>query len=239
DGDTPGLVAQNLDLPQWMHRYPTVLRIHHDGSDLESFVVTLPGLVGANGLNNHRVAVGVNTVLQIRPCPDGLPVAFVVRGLLAQRSHEAALQFLRSVKHASGQAYTVGGPEHSPCFEASAGGVVQWQPEGRDGWTWHTNHPLVSTDWSPKHLAAAKARGQAPEQRLQCARFDALDRALPAGKRPTFDDVVAALRTSGARTPVCNAGTYVCTVMVLGERPELHVSPGPPTRVPFQVLRFD
>ncbi|HEX5054543.1 MAG TPA: C45 family autoproteolytic acyltransferase/hydrolase, partial [Planctomycetota bacterium] len=47
DGDTPGLVAQNLDLPQWMHRYPTVLRIHHDGSDLESFVVTLPGLVGA------------------------------------------------------------------------------------------------------------------------------------------------------------------------------------------------
>ncbi|MCA8964768.1 MAG: hypothetical protein H6838_01540 [Planctomycetes bacterium] len=239
DGDTPGLVAQNLDLPQWMNRYPTVLRIHHDGSDLQSLVVTLPGLVGGNGLNNHRVAVGVNTILQLRPCPDGLPVAFVVRGILAQRSHADALAFLKRVKHASGQAYTVGGPDHSPCFEASAGEVLRWQPEGRDGWTWHTNHPLVNTDWSPSYLAIAKADARPPEKQMPCSRFEALDRALPAGKRPTFDDVVAALRTTGPETPVCNPMTYVCTVMVLGEKPELHISPGPPTKVPFQVLRFE
>ncbi len=239
DGDTPGLVAQNLDLPLWMNRYPTVLRIHHDDGELQSLVVTLPGLVGGNGLNNKRIAVGVNTVLQLRPCPDGLPVAFVVRGILAQRSHDDAVAFCKRVKHASGQAYTIGGADRSPCFEASAGGVVPWLPEGRDGWVWHTNHPLASTDWSPVYAAQAKADARPPEEQLPCARFAALDRALPAGKRPTFEDVVAALRITGRTTPVSNPSTYVCTVMVLGEKPELHISAGPPTVAPFQVLRFD
>lgn len=237
NGDTPGFVAQNLDLPPWMNDHPTVLRIHHaDG--LVSLVVTIPGVVGANGVNSARVAVGVNTVLQIRPCPDGLPVAFVVRGLLAQHSHDDALAFLRRVKHASGQAYTVGGPDHSPCFEASAGGVVPWQPEGREGWTWHTNHPLVSTDWSPIHLRQCKAKDVPVEQREQCPRFDALDHALPAGARPTLEQVKAALCLHGEKTPVCNPYTFVCTVMVLGEVPELQVTPGPPTAAPFQVVRL-
>jgi hypothetical protein len=35
-----------------------------------------------------------------------------------------------------------------------------------------------------------------------------------------------------------NAGTYGCTIMVLGENPELHISPGRPDEAPFQVLAF-
>lgn len=237
DGDAPALVAQNLDLPQWMHRHPTVLRIHGEDG-LQSLVVTLPGLVGANGVNNRRVAVGVNTVLSLRPSPKGLPVAFVVRGLLAQPSQERAFAFLREVEHASGQAYTVGGPDRSPCFEASAAGVVPWQPEGRAGWTFHTNDALASKDWAPNYAALARSEGRPPEKHMPCPRFAALERALPAGKRPTFDDVVAALRTTGMGTPVCNPYTYVCTVMVLGEHPELHIAAGPPTTTPFEVLRF-
>jgi hypothetical protein len=239
DGETPGLVAQNLDLPPWMHRHPTVLRIDDGERGPRSLVVTMPGLVGMNGLNDRRVAVGVNTILQLRARPDGLPVAFVVRGLLAQPSHGAAIAFLQRVEHACGQAYTVGGPDRSPCFEASAGGVVRWQPEGREGWRWHTNHPLASTDWSARHLASAGAGGTDPAERLRCARFDAIGRALAPGRRPTLEDVVGALSIRDPETPVCNPGTYVCTVMVLGERPELHVSPGPPHVARFEVLRFE
>jgi hypothetical protein len=35
-----------------------------------------------------------------------------------------------------------------------------------------------------------------------------------------------------------NTGTFGCTIMVLGEDPELHVSPGRPDEEPFQVFRF-
>ena len=41
-------------------------------------------------------------------------------------------------------------------------------------------------------------------------------------------------RTSG----INNAGTYGCTIMLLGERPELHISPGRPDVAPFQRLEF-
>lgn len=242
NGDAPAFVAQNLDVPKWMHAHPTLLRIR-DASRrgaagaLESLVVTLPGVVGANGVNNHRVAVGVNTILPLCPSPDGLPVAFVVRGLLACTSHADALRFLREVPHASGQAYTVGGPETAPCFEASAAGVVPWQPAGRDGFCWHTNSAEVSRDWAPRWTAFAAERGFSPEQPPPCPRFAALDAALPAGRRPDVDQVVTALRESAA-APVCNEMTYCCTVMVLGERPELRIAVGRPDQNAFATFGF-
>ena len=236
-GDQPSLVAQNIDIPPWMHRYPTVLRIRDADSGLQSLVVTLPGLVGANGVNNRRVAVCVNTILQLRPTPAGLPVAFVVRGLLAQRDHAAAVAFVRKVTHASGQAYTIGGPDTAACFEASASAVVPWQPKPH--WTWHTNHPLASSDWSPSHLAASKRGGVAPETPLQCNRYDAIAALLPNDRRPSSDEVLQALRLHGKESPVCNPGTYVCTLFVLGEQPELRIAVGDPNRNPFRTLRFD
>lgn len=235
-GDQPAMVAQNLDLPQWMHLHPTVLRVRHSDRDLEELVVTLPGLIGANGLNNRRIAVGVNTILQIKPCRDGLPVAFLVRGILAQEDHAAALRFLQDARHASGQAYTVGGPDRAPCFECSAGKVVQYVPFAGADHTFHTNHPLVNDDWSETYLARLAQQNQQPGD-LVCQRFAVLQERLADGKPLAATDLVAALsvRQPG---PVCNASTYVCTVMVLGERPELRIAPGPPDRTPFQVLGF-
>ena len=42
------------------------------------------------------------------------------------------------------------------------------------------------------------------------------------------------LRTSVDTTP----GTYGCTIMILGEKPEFYISPGRPDAEPFQVLDF-
>lgn len=237
DGATPAMVAQNLDIPAWMHRYPTVLRIHHDTPSMQSLVVTIPGVVAANGINSRRVAVCVNTILQLRPTPDGLPVAFVVRGVLAQPDHAAAVAFLRRVTHASGQAYTIAGPDTATCFEASAAGVEPWQPKPH--WTWHTNHPLASHDWSPSHLAASERRKVAPETPLRCRRFDAIAASLPGDRSPTAEDVLQALRLHGKESPVSNEGTYCCTLYVLGERPELRIAAGDPNTAPFRTLRFD
>ncbi len=238
DGDRPALVAQNLDLPRWMHAYPTVLRIHEPDRALEQLVVTLPGLIGANGLSSRRIAVGVNTVLQNQPCRDGLPVAFVVRGLLAQEDHVAALRFLHQVKHASGQAYTLGGPDRAPCFEASANKVVPFVAFAGAPRTFHTNHPLVNDEWADRFAAAARDRGKEPRELLRCDRFDELVRRLgSAAERVGVEQVVQAL-SSRTPAPVCNPMTYVCTVMLLGEEPELRIAPGPPDVTPFQTLRF-
>jgi isopenicillin-N N-acyltransferase-like protein len=236
-GTWPAFVAQNIDLPGWMHAHPTVLRIRHPDRDLESLVVTLPGFIAANGINSRRVAVGVNTVLQIRACTDGLPVAFVVRGVLEQPDQAAALAFLRRIRHASGQAYTVGGSETVACLECSAGKVVPFVPFPGADRTWHTNHPLVNDDWSELFRRTAAGKGKEPaDLRLRCGRFDAVARALGPGNAAGIDDVVGVLRAR--RDNVCNAGTYVCTVMVLGEEPELRIAPGPADRAEFQVFRM-
>ena len=237
DGDRPAFVAQNMDLPEWMHSHPTVLRIRHPEKDLESLVVTLPGMLGGNGMNSKRVAVGVNTVLQIRACTDGLPVTFVVRGLLEQEDQTSAITFLDRVRHASGQAYTIGGPDKVSGFECSAGKVVPFLTSPPGPRIWHTNHPIASTDWSVRFERAAASKGKQPADiTFACPRLAAVSKALGLERSITIADVLGAL--SAREHGVCNAMTYVCTVMVLGPQPELRVSAGPADRAKFEVLRF-
>ncbi len=236
----PAIVAQNLDIPPWMHRWPTVLRIRHSDSGLQSHVVTLPGLIGANGLNNARIAVGVNTILQIAPSKDGLPVAFVVRGLLEQPDHSTALAFLHRVKHASGQAYTVGGPETAPCFECSAAGAARFDPFAGRGFQCHTNHPLASRDYAPWLVKAAKDGGHSlDEVPWSCPRIDHAESVLSKAEAVDLDLVLGLLRSREGAVTICNDHTYACTVMLLGPRPELRVGFGPPDSTPLTSLFFD
>lgn len=236
-GDQPTLVAQNLDLPKWMHAHPTVLRIQHPDSPRQELVVTLPGVLGALGMNRAHVAVAVNTILQLAPCRDGLPVTFVVRGLLDQPDDAAARAFLQRVNHASGQAYTIGGRELVSCHEASAHAVVPWLPTNSPDRVWHTNHPLASRDWHPDFVAAAQKAGKEPtDVPFACSRFTAMTSGLGNGAAVAADQCVALLADPQAH--VCNAMTYMCIVMTLGEQPALRVSPGAPNRAPLESVPF-
>src|SRR5262249_55706534 len=109
-GDRPTYVAQNMDLEGFRDGFQVVLHVKHTDSGLESFVLTCPGLIALNGMNSRSVGVCVNTLLQLRPRRSGLPVAFVVRGLLERKTVEEAIAFLGDIEHASGQNYIVGGP---------------------------------------------------------------------------------------------------------------------------------
>jgi hypothetical protein len=229
----PALAAQNLDIPGWYHLHPTVLHIKHDDSDLESFVVTVPGLVGANGLNNRSVAVCVNTLLQLKPSRKGLPVAFVVRGILAQKTHAAALQFVRKIEHASGQNYIVAGPEEAPSLECSMQVVEPYIPFEGAGWTYHTNHPLANRNYRPAHLKRLKEAGP-----YRCDRLETLEKLLKSDSKIDLDLIKKVLGTRNAGVPINNPSTYVCTIMVLTEKPELHISPGRPDAFPFEILHF-
>ncbi len=239
-GEQPTIVAQNLDVPQWYHGSQVVLRVRDEARGLQQLIVTIPGLVAAAGMNSARVAVAVNTLLQLRPCRDGLPVAFVVRGLLAQPDHGSALAFLQRVAHASGQNYTVGGPATAPGFECSAGKVVQYVPYPEATFTWHTNHPVVNDDFVPGFRERARAAGVDPfVGQRPCPRFAVCQQHLPAGGRPDVAAVKALLASRAGAPSVCNDSTYVCFVALLGEVPELHICKGSSDRAAFTVLRFE
>jgi isopenicillin-N N-acyltransferase like protein len=97
------ILAQNMDIHTLTDGYQTLLHIQHDG--FESYVFSFAGFIGLTGLNSRPVGICCNTLSQLNYAPDGLPVAFIVRGVLEQPDLDAAEKFLRSIRHASGQNY--------------------------------------------------------------------------------------------------------------------------------------
>ena len=156
------LLAQNMDLPAYYHGLQTILRIKFPDSDLETLIFTIPGVVAVNGLNNAGVAVCVNTLSQLQPSVDGLPVVGVLRGILECNTVEKAEQFVRSVKHASGQNYMIGDPQGILCLESSAQKVVAFAPSDNSTIVYHTNHPIVNDDvrrfWNAYEKAAPELK---------------------------------------------------------------------------------
>lgn len=234
----PAFIAQTLDIPTLYHGFQTVLRIRDKREDLETLVFTIPGVVAANGLNSRSVGVCVNALTQLAYSPKGLPVAFAIRGILRQTSYEQAVKFLRDIEPAAPQNYVIGGPVEAASFERSAGKMSRFLPFEGAEFTYHTNHPLINDDLNPRFPETLKRTGMTQEMyRAMCPRFNYLGQVLK--------DNAAAIDLSGLKTlfrnrasGINNAATYGCTIMVLGEDPELHISPGRPDEEPFQVLAF-
>ena len=243
------MIAQNLDMTGFYDGYQVILHVKHRDSDLESFVCTIAGVIATNGMNSHAIGICCNTLLQLDNCRDGLPVACVIRGVLAQKTEDAAITFLHDVKHASGQNYIVGGPERAYSFECSSQKVSRFIPAEAADVVWHTNHPLANDDYSPWYREYRKTQndaGKGPtnsEIRLECVR----SRALEHPSNLDVDAIKSILKSqdniqhpvSGPLKDKNSAYTFGSMIMVLSEKPELHVAPGPPHVVPYQVLRFD
>jgi hypothetical protein len=188
-------------------------------------------------MSSARVAITCNTLLQLRPCRDGLPVAFVVRGVLMQKDHAAALAFLHQVPHASGQNYVVAGPDTAPGFECSAGKVVRYQPHAGAPFTFHTNNPLANDDFSDAWRARVAKTGCDPfVGERPCPRLQQCQRACGAAARPDVAAVKALLASRDGTPSVNNAMTFASFVMVLGERPEMQIAAGRPDLAPWAVF---
>jgi predicted choloylglycine hydrolase len=246
-GDQPACVAQNLDIEDFRDGYQVVLHVKHAGSDLESFVLTCAGMIALNGMNNHGIGICCNTVGQLACSRKGLPVACVVRGVLAQRTLADAVAFLKRVRHASGQNYILGGPDRAYSFECSANKVSEFRPAGREDVVWHTNHPLVNDDYTARYAEFVHRTGAAPPgsstARLKCLE-DRLSKAAAAELGADLFKATLSSRDSAAHpvsVPRGKSGTFTfaSTVMVLSDLPELHIAPGPPDVTRYEILRFD
>jgi len=244
----PVYVAQNLDLESWRHGSQTVLHILQSATIPEQFIFTTAGLVAANGVNNYSIGVCVNTLMQLSGSHNGLPVAFVVRGLLAKRSEQSALEFIKVVHHASGQNYILGIGDKVYDFEASASGVVRFNPVAGGSPVYHTNHPLANEDLKP--WWAKRVQQRTPEELKNSnsfVRFTSLEsRLAKSGIEIVEQTIKETFRSKDSQiNPLCrplmsggSIFTFGSTIMTLSEHPSLQVTCGPPDQSEYILYSF-
>jgi hypothetical protein len=248
-GTHPAYVAQNMDLEAYRDEYQVVLHIAGTPTLPEQYVFTCAGLIATNGVNNHSIAICCNTLLQLSASRDGLPVACVVRGVLAQSTPEDAVKFLKGVKHASGQNYVLGTRDQVFDFEASARQVVEFRPAADGSFVFHTNHPLANDDIKPWHVK--QVASLSPEEAKGNGDSETRLAAVQARFRPPASAIDAAVIKETLRSrdsnvyPVCRSRkegdptfTFGATIMTLSDTPFLEVTMGPPDANKFVLLKF-
>jgi len=248
--DQPTLIAQNMDLPKWWDGHQVLLHIIDPASPVEVFAFTVAGKISLTGLNSAGIGICCNGLSQLDYARDGLPEDFVVRGFLSRPTLEEGLAFMREIRHASGQNYTVAAPASRAInLECSATRVCEFRPAHCSDRVYHTNHPLVNDDQAMFRSIAADLP-EADLQRLYYGtsypRLSALEGSFGnAATEPTIDSIKAALSSHDG--PVCRHGeregrydhyTLGCLIMELKATPLLHVAPGPPCSTPFQTFSF-
>ena len=148
---SPSYIAQNMDIESYTDGYQTLITLERTDKRPEQLILTHPGLIALNGMNENGVGVVVNTIMQLKASAEGLPVAFVIRRIVNTTDQYELIDFVQKVNHASGQNYIIGVRGEVYDFEASANVVVRYDPKNKNGSVYHTNHPIVNTDLKDWH----------------------------------------------------------------------------------------
>lgn len=248
-GDYPSLQAQNMDIPCYSDGFQALLHIKHPNSSLESLVFTYAGLIALNGMNNRPIGVCCNTLSQLNYSIDGLPVAFILRGILEQSGQAEAIRLIYNIKHSSGQNYIIGGKDKILDYECSANKVCEFVPYKGATRVYHTNHPLVNDDQNMyKELVKEMAPEKKPKSPLNSeVRFSYLESRLKDPTKKATEETVKSILSSHdhPQYPVCKhkkpeggSMTIGCSIMVLSSSPELCLAPGPPCQTEFKTYKF-
>ena len=242
----PAFVSQNMDLDAWMDGYQIILHIQRHGNTPEQYVLSCAGLVALNGMNENGTGVCVNTLMQLQASSDGLPVAFVVRGLLEKKNNKEVLQFIQMTKHASGQNYTIGVVDSVYDFEASANKIIRLYPDA-SGIVYHTNHPVVNNDVKPWYQDYYQRFLAGTTQNMNSEiRFATLKRR--ASETTDKDDmfIKTTLRSKDDnKNPVCRTHlpgkhgfTFGSVILTLSGKRIMQVTAGPPDESEYQTFSF-
>ncbi|MGO9607679.1 MAG: C45 family autoproteolytic acyltransferase/hydolase [Candidatus Binataceae bacterium] len=232
DGNPP-ILAQNMDLRAYHDGGQAVIVTAGEGA-ARATVMTICGMIGLCGANDAGVGVVVNTLWQLPSAADGLPVACVMREILAKRNLAEATSWIRGPRHASGQHYLIGDPDGFASFEASATAVneVPWK-EPSAAFV-HTNHPLTRAQTGRVHPAEENSRG----------RYDTLC-GLVADKPLTIAEVKSALADRSGSHPISvrpdandpmSVMTFASIVMELKQPPTIELAGGPPCSNPYRLI---
>jgi hypothetical protein len=240
-----------MDSPAYYDGFQMLLRVCEPDSDVESLVFTVAGKLSLAGMNNHGVGICCNTVLQLNFNPRGLAEDFIVRKILQQKTLTDALKFMRTIPHASGQNYILGGPEGVVDLECSASKVVEFNPLPDRKRVYHTNHPMVNDDTESWTKMIEHGMQEAPQVVIDInarmttySRYESLQKAVE--KEVPLDVHRANEILSDHAAPVClhhvpqRNYTLGCLIMELGaKKPRLNIAGGPPCSTPFRTYTFD
>jgi isopenicillin-N N-acyltransferase like protein len=218
-GDGTPLLAQTMDIPNVHDGTQAVLRIEPDDGPA-ALVFTHAGMIALTGCNADGLALVVNNLDMLPASRAGLPVAFVVRGILERRTLADGVSFVREVAHATGQHYGLAGPEGLASVEGWATGVsVRMEPGTR---LLHTNHPLYTAetvgDVEPRYQRSRT------RERLAYLERDAGEWRDVAGVQALLSDCTVPVSLGPERRSMTfGAVMYECSVP-----PAMWVAPGPP-----------
>lgn len=245
------LVAQNFDGASWMEGLQRVFHHRDPAHGFDALIFSLPGMLALNGVNRQGLAVCVNSLVQLDGNPSGLPVVGVIRRLLESPGHPAAVAALRSIRHASGQNYTVGDRYTFGAYEASGSSIVEVPRAPGALAVLHTNHPLANRDC---HLFELAMAGDSPERRLartanSRARLAALERGLRGSDAYCVEGIKSLLasredhenplsRELGSGGEVIDY-TLASVVFELSDAPRMHLAAGPPSTTGFRTFLCD
>ena len=242
--NSPTFVSQNIDIDSYMDGYQVLLHIEKSKNTPEQFIMTCAGYLGFAGMNKN-VALAINALTDLNNSVDGLPVPFVTRGILQQKSGKAAIDFVHQIKHATGQNYLIGTNKQVYTFEASANQVVEFRPKQNNQLVYHTNHSLENHDvkpWMEKYhqmiLSGEKLKGNS------ITRMESLSNQIDRlSSLPTTTDAKQILRSKeDEKFPICvtlkegaPAFTFSSVIFTLGKKPSAEVTYGSPDQSDYQI----
>ncbi len=248
----PSVMGQNLDF-SFKDGSEVLLHIKHQNSPLEELAFSFAGFIGTTGMNNVPIGLCANSLLQLNPQTDGLPVSFLIRGVLGQSKFEKAVQFIQSIKHATGQNYIIGTMDRIADFECSSNKVSRFIPPEEKNRIYHTNHPLVNDDLDKSQFKDTEVYAQLmANSRIRLETLKA--RLEDLSKEITVDDVKSILCShDNPHHPICihqskkpgefgfgdTHFTSGSLVMELSDNPKLHLAPGPPCSTEYKTFDFD
>jgi isopenicillin-N N-acyltransferase like protein len=245
----PAYIAQNMDLENYMQSYQVLLHIAGTANEPEQYIISCAGLVALGGMNGKGIALCLNSLMELQAAEDGLPVAFIIRAVLSKQKGKDAIEFLKTVKHASGQNYIMGIEDSVYNFEASANQVLRFLPKNENAIVYHTNHALVNHDvksWYENYHQQV-LEGETKNRNSEI-RFTSLQRRLD--KQPEYistDLIKATLRSKDdSRNPVCRAyregggGFTFCSILfTLGGKRSVQLTHGSPDLAEYKEYFFE
>lgn len=224
----PAVIAQNMDLPEWLDGLQILLDVRPDQGP-RVLAPSYAGMIATNALNEVGIGVCLNTLPDAPTSSSGLPVSIMMRKLATQTTFEAAVELLARTPHASGQNYLIGSPDAVADFECGAGIVASFPPS--HGRVAHTNHRV--TGGAPSSGRGAMANS--------LTRLLALQERLRPPPIIGLEEATAILRDP----PLCRGTdgdtgfTFYSVVMELSASPALHLTDGPPDHHDYMKYGFE
>lgn len=87
-------IAQNMDIEKYTDGYQILMRLERTTTRPEQLILTHPGLIALNGMNETGIGACMNTLMQLKASSSGLPVAFIVRRIINSTEKADILDFI-------------------------------------------------------------------------------------------------------------------------------------------------